>query len=88
MPCGGRSRCPIVFLMSERDGEQGDLLDESVWRRQRQRRVIGPYFLCQRWIERALEAGLLDRCTFVAATGSGRRLRLLGAQWPRRQGGA
>ena len=61
---------PHLFLMSERDPRQ-DLFDEAVWRRHRHHRLIGPYFLCQRWIERASESGLLNRCSIVAATSLG-----------------
>ncbi len=62
---------PHVFLMSGRDAVPGNLGDQAVWQRRRYRNVIAPYFLCQRWITRASDAELLNRCTLVATTALG-----------------
>jgi malonyl CoA-acyl carrier protein transacylase/acyl carrier protein/NAD(P)-dependent dehydrogenase (short-subunit alcohol dehydrogenase family) len=62
---------PHVFLMSGRDSNSGDLSDPAAWAEHVQRDAIGPYFLCQRWLQLATDAKLLDRCTLVTATALG-----------------
>ncbi len=62
---------PHLFLMTGRDGEATHPYDEAAWHRRRERGVLLPFFICQRWIARASEARLLDKCTLVAATAMG-----------------
>ncbi len=79
---------PHVFLMSGRDSNAGDasagdLGDPAVWAEHRRRDVIVPYFLCQRWLQLAGDAKLLDRCTLVTATALGGDLGFSGCvRWP------
>jgi acyl transferase domain-containing protein/short-subunit dehydrogenase len=62
---------PHVFLMSGRDPNPGDLGDPAAWAEHLQRDAVRPYFLCQRWLQLAADAKLLDRCTLVTATALG-----------------
>jgi NAD(P)-dependent dehydrogenase (short-subunit alcohol dehydrogenase family)/acyl carrier protein len=58
---------PHVFIVTGRE-PAADPHDESAWRRRWYRAAIMPYFLCQRFVQRAGEAKLLDKCSIVAAT--------------------
>ena len=60
-----------VFLLSARDPQPLDLETESTWRQRFDRHVLTPFFLCQRWVQRASEAKILDRSTLVAVTAMG-----------------
>jgi NAD(P)-dependent dehydrogenase (short-subunit alcohol dehydrogenase family) len=62
---------PHVFLMSGRDPNPGNLGDPAAWAEHLRRDAIVPYFLCQRWLQLAGGAKLLDRCTLVTATALG-----------------
>ncbi len=74
---------PHVFLMSGRDPNLGDLGEPAAWAEHLRRDAILPYFLCQRWLQLAGDAGLLDRCTLVAATALGGGLGFAGdVRWP------
>ncbi len=58
---------PHVFIVTGREPAV-DPTDESAWRRRWYRVALLPYFLCQRWVQRAGEAKLLDRCSLIGAT--------------------
>ena len=62
---------PHLFLMSGRDPNPGDLGEPAAWAEHLRRDVTVPYFLCQRWLQLAGDAKLLDRCTLVTATAMG-----------------
>ncbi len=62
---------PHLFLMSGRDPGSDDLSHPAVWAEHRRRDAILPYFLCQRWLQLAGQARLLDRCTLLMATALG-----------------
>jgi len=57
---------PYLFWMTGRDEPAGDLLDPQQWEPRRQLHVRWAYFVVQRWLQLAGEAGLLDRCLFGA----------------------
>ncbi len=59
---------PYLFLMSGRDAVADDLLDPGVWRRRMYLMAELPFFLCQRWVQRAGDMKMLDRCALVGAT--------------------
>ena len=58
---------PHVFIVTGREPAV-DPMDESAWRRRWYRVATMPYFLGQRWVQRAGEAKLLDRCSLIGAT--------------------
>ncbi|MEX2112415.1 MAG: phosphopantetheine-binding protein [Pirellulales bacterium] len=58
---------PHVFIVTGREAA-ADPGDEAAWRRRWYRVALLPFFLCQRWVQRAGEAKLLDRCSLIAAT--------------------
>ena len=60
-----------LFVLSARDEGQPPLSDLSAWPQRRYRNVLLPYFLCQRWIELACEARVVNRCTLVAGLALG-----------------
>ena len=57
-----------LFLMSARDEESLDRWDGKIWDRIYQTRILNLYFLCQRWMQLAQDARVLDECTVIAAT--------------------
>ncbi len=60
-----------LFLMTGRDELTGDSLDPSEFARTRYRDVTVPYFVTQRWIQRASEAKRFDRGSLVGVTNLG-----------------
>jgi acyl transferase domain-containing protein/NAD(P)-dependent dehydrogenase (short-subunit alcohol dehydrogenase family) len=60
-----------VFMTAARDRQSDDLYDAAAWTQRRNGRLLSPYFLCQRWLQLAGEAELLDQCTLVGMTGLG-----------------
>ncbi len=66
-------RQPIyhLFLTTARDADAMCVRSHADWVRRYQRGVLWPYFLCQRWVTLAGEAGLLDKITAVALTNLG-----------------
>ena len=62
---------PHLFLLSARDPDQPNREQVAAWHGVYEQRVLLPYFLCQRWLQRASEAKLLDKCTVVAVTDLG-----------------
>ncbi len=62
---------PHLFLTTARDSEPGDLNDPVNWQRAWEQQVLVPYYVCQRWLQRAHEAKCIDDCTVVALTNLG-----------------
>jgi len=60
-----------LFLMSNRDHQSPRLDDNQQWDRLRHRDVLLPFFLCQRWLQLAGDAKLLDRATLMVGTSLG-----------------
>ncbi|HTM52784.1 MAG TPA: phosphopantetheine-binding protein, partial [Pirellulales bacterium] len=59
---------PHLFITTGRDEESGDRSDVDVWNRRWRRVALVPYFLCQKWVQLAGSANMLDRTTLVATT--------------------
>jgi NAD(P)-dependent dehydrogenase (short-subunit alcohol dehydrogenase family) len=62
---------PHLFLVSGSDGEVLDPHDQTAWQRRREAAIEAPFFVCQRWVQRAREADILNRSTIVATTSLG-----------------
>jgi NAD(P)-dependent dehydrogenase (short-subunit alcohol dehydrogenase family) len=62
---------PHLFIMTGRDEDGASADDEEAWSRRRRGGVLLPYLVCQRWMRRVSEAGLLKNATLVAATALG-----------------
>ncbi len=62
---------PHLFLTHLRDEESLDRWDPATWDHIYQQRVLGTYFLCQRWLQLAVEAQLVNQCTMIAVTDLG-----------------
>src|SRR4029450_1226825 len=62
---------PQLFLMTARDEDASQLDDASAWNRRRERGVLLPYLVCQRWLGLLSASKLLDQATLVAVTGLG-----------------
>lgn len=67
------SRQPVLhlFVATARDEDAVTLTDSAGWQQRRSRGVSMPYFVCQRWAQRVLEAKSQDRATLVAVTSLG-----------------
>ncbi|MBX7168064.1 MAG: SDR family NAD(P)-dependent oxidoreductase [Pirellulales bacterium] len=62
---------PHLFLTSERDLPAVPLDSLAGFEQRLQTRVLGPYYLAQRWLMHALQRKCLDRATLVATTALG-----------------
>ncbi len=60
-----------LFLASARDQNPGSPYDDQGWQQRRYRGVTLPFFLCQRWVQLASEAKLLDKCSLVGLASLG-----------------
>ncbi|MEX2285519.1 MAG: C45 family autoproteolytic acyltransferase/hydrolase [Planctomycetaceae bacterium] len=65
------SPCPHLFITTACDTDAVIGLDRETWNHRRDRGAMLPYLVAQRWFQRVLEAGLLDRASIVAATTMG-----------------
>ncbi len=62
---------PHLFLMTGRDPEAATIDTREAWRRRRDRGVLLPFLLCQRWLGLIADAKLGDRASLVAVTSLG-----------------
>jgi 3-oxoacyl-(acyl-carrier-protein) synthase/NAD(P)-dependent dehydrogenase (short-subunit alcohol dehydrogenase family) len=63
---------PHLFLMTARDEDASvEVDDEAGWNRRRERGVMLPFRVCQRWFELLEADNLLDKASLVAATALG-----------------
>lgn len=60
-----------LFLTLSREPAAACNGDDAAWRIRRERGVLLPYLLCQRWTRLVGESGLTDRATLTAVTGLG-----------------
>jgi NAD(P)-dependent dehydrogenase (short-subunit alcohol dehydrogenase family) len=60
-----------LFLTTPCDSEAQITLDESRWRSRRNKGIMGNYWLCQRWLNRIIEAKMTDDASIVALTSQG-----------------
>ena len=78
---------PHLFLFTHHHAASADLLEINQWNKVRCERVTVPYFLCQHWYRKVVEADLLNQATLVATVSLGGRLSLSGGI-ARPEGGA
>ncbi|MAT73171.1 MAG: hypothetical protein CMJ58_27105 [Planctomycetaceae bacterium] len=62
---------PHLFIATAREEDARTSLEMDHWRRRRQRGIMAPFWLCQRWLARVTEAGLMDEASLVAVTSLG-----------------
>ncbi len=62
---------PHLFITTARDGAAIDFDHEDLWLRERQQSMALPFFVCQKWMQLAAEAGWLNRSTLVATVAEG-----------------
>ncbi|HET9017310.1 MAG TPA: C45 family autoproteolytic acyltransferase/hydrolase, partial [Thermomicrobiaceae bacterium] len=62
---------PNLVLLTGRDAAASGDLTVASWAERRERGIMLPYLLCQRWVQRVEEAGLGDAATLTAVTGLG-----------------
>ena len=60
-----------LFLMSALDDDAATTLDHTGWQHRRDRGVMLPYLVCQRWFQLVSEAKLLGKASLMAATSLG-----------------
>ena len=65
------SPAPHLFLLTPFDEDATTSITESNWGKRRRRGASTPYFVCQRWTQLLIEAGLLEQATVMAATTMG-----------------
>jgi acyl transferase domain-containing protein/NAD(P)-dependent dehydrogenase (short-subunit alcohol dehydrogenase family) len=78
---------PHLFLVTARDADAAFSLDEKTWSRRREHGVMLPFLVCQRWLQRVMEAGMHEEATVVASTAMGGDFGLSG-QFDSVEGGA
>lgn len=66
-----RHPTPHLFILTARDEEAVSPRDQAAWDRRRERGVLLPYLLCQRWMGHVKEAGLTGHASVVALTALG-----------------
>lgn len=66
-----RQQAPHLFLTTPHDPDAATVLDHRAWQRRRGRGVIGPFWVCQRWLQLVREADLMDQATLVGVTALG-----------------
>jgi malonyl CoA-acyl carrier protein transacylase len=76
---------PTLFLATARDAACG--LDETAWSQRRERGVLLPYFVCQKWVQLATRPGSSFAPRLIALTGMGGDFGLSGRS-PAVEGGA
>lgn len=59
-----------LFLTTPRDADAATI-DYAAWQRRRERGLMTPYWLCQKWMKLTLDAGLMDRTSIVATVSMG-----------------
>jgi acyl transferase domain-containing protein/NAD(P)-dependent dehydrogenase (short-subunit alcohol dehydrogenase family)/3-hydroxymyristoyl/3-hydroxydecanoyl-(acyl carrier protein) dehydratase len=62
---------PHLFLLTAHDDDAVTALDEMNWNRRRDRGVMLPYFVCQRWFQLIAEGKLIDKSSVVAGVDLG-----------------
>ncbi|HEV8000788.1 MAG TPA: SDR family NAD(P)-dependent oxidoreductase, partial [Planctomycetaceae bacterium] len=62
---------PHLFLMTGREPEAASFATAAAWPRRRQRGVMLPFVICQRWLDLIVKADLLEQSSIVAATSLG-----------------
>ncbi len=62
---------PHLFLLTGRESTSRIGLEYSRWQARRLRGLDLPYWLCQHWVARMVEAGLMDEGSLVAVTSLG-----------------
>lgn len=66
-----REPIPHLFIVTPRDRDAATTLDESAWLRRRAHGVMTPFWVCQRWVKLALEAGVMEQATLTALVSLG-----------------
>ena len=62
---------PHLILATTQDADATTATDETTWNRRRFHGASLPYFVCQRWCQRLVESGLLERASVLAITSLG-----------------
>ena len=62
---------PHLFLMTGREPEAASFATAEAWPRRRQRGVMLPFVICQKWLDLIVKADLLEQSSIVAATSLG-----------------
>jgi acyl transferase domain-containing protein len=62
---------PHLFLLSARDVAAAPDADLSNWHERRERGVLLPFLICQRWVKLVTDAGLTDDASLVALSSLG-----------------
>ena len=60
-----------LFITTPRDAEAPTTLDATAWQRRRERGLMTPYWLCQKWLKLTIEAGMMDRTSIAAIVSMG-----------------
>ena len=60
-----------LFLTTPCDSDAQITLDEARWKSRRIQGIMGNYWLCQRWLNRIVEAKMADDASIVAVTSQG-----------------
>jgi acyl transferase domain-containing protein len=60
-----------LFIATPRDADAVTTLHEADWHRRRQRGLMSPFWLCQRWVKLVTEAGLMDKASLAALVSLG-----------------
>ena len=60
-----------LFLTTPCDSDAAITLNETRWRSRRNKGIMGNYWLCQRWLNRIVEAKMADDASIVAITSQG-----------------
>jgi acyl transferase domain-containing protein/NAD(P)-dependent dehydrogenase (short-subunit alcohol dehydrogenase family) len=66
-----RAAAPYLFVLTARDEDAAAGLDAEAWSKRRQRGLLLPYLVCQRWVKLLAMSGLVDQATLVGVTGLG-----------------
>ncbi|HEY5313972.1 MAG TPA: KR domain-containing protein, partial [Pirellulales bacterium] len=70
---------PHLFLLSARDEAAAADANLSNWRERRERGVLLPFLICQRWVKLVTDAGLTDDASLVALSSLGGDFGLSGS---------
>jgi len=60
-----------LFLTTPREAAAQTTWDEAAWRKRRQQGIMTPFWLCQSWLQRVIEAGIADDASLVATLSLG-----------------
>lgn len=62
---------PYLFILTGRERDASRIESHDAWHRRRERGVLLPYLICQKWTELVTKSVVADQATLIAVTGLG-----------------